>query len=325
MHADEKFALKQAAKFAVPILALFLLSALYAVLYSIYGDVLFRNSWTKVVVAIFYPISMIIALSAPIGYLKRNYAYEVDMMFFFFCLSFAMSIVAVFAAVEFGAIDAAGEFSNELGYWFEKGLDFFLSVKHTFYISLAIISLTVAPQILSYVISGLFGCASSAIFVSEIMEVCFWLAIKPLITVAGILAGLTIGAYMLSIPKFTVNEIFTVAAVSSVLLYSSFSVVCVYKIIKNFMQGEESRIPQRWKDWIIAIHKSATQYNKAQPKRNRLNAFSKFFSREPKDYRNCGVYEYTCPPCCQLLRRQPRQSFRSTKWRWRRGAPCKFR
>lgn len=297
MLPDEKVALKLAFKFFIPIAALFIISAIYATLYTAFGDILFQNPWTKAAVAIFYPLGMLFALNTPIEYLRKKHAREVDMMFYFICLAFLLSLLVTVAAVKFGAIDNSGNFSGDLGEWFKSGLSFFISIDDTLYLSIAIIGVTIAPQIISYILSGLFGCASSVIFFSEIIEISFWLAVKPLITVSGISIGLSLAAYILSIPGFSINSIYAMIAMSSAMLYCSFSIVCGYKFIKHFMQGEDSKIPQRWKNWIMAIHKRATQYNKAQPEGGLSKLISRLFFIRPVDYGNCRV--------CECLRNNP--------------------
>ena len=277
MRPDEKIALKLALKFAIPVAVLFALSGAYAVLFSFFGDDLFRNPWTKAFVAILYPLGMLSALSTPIGYLKKKHAYEVDMMFYFLCLAFSISLIVTVAAVEFGAIDNSGNYVGERGEWFKSGLSFFMSIKDTLYLSITIVSVTIAPQIMSYILSGLFGCASRIVYAEEIIEISFWLAVKPLITVSGISMGLSLAAYLLAIEGFSIEHIYSMIAMSSVMLYFSFGIVCVYKMIKDFMQGEDSRIPQRCKDWIMSVHKKATLYNKPKNENDISGIISSYF------------------------------------------------
>lgn len=171
MPTDERMALTIAVKVSVAFVAIFAVSAIFAVLSVFYGGVITRlansislminstlihNVAAKIIVVVLYCGGMLFSLKTPIYYLREKHASEVNMMFYFLSLSFALSSVATVAAIKFGAIDSAGNYSGDFGQIYKYALTFFMSVNDTAYVSLGIICLTIAPQLITYIFSGVF-------------------------------------------------------------------------------------------------------------------------------------------------------------------------
>lgn len=95
-------------------------------------------------------------------------------------------IIAVFAS-QVGAIAPDGEFRGEIGHKIEFCLKLSLDLNTDSAIFGSLFSVAVIPQLISYFLSGLFGCASSPIFIGLAFRILLWSFVKALVTASGVL------------------------------------------------------------------------------------------------------------------------------------------
>ncbi|GAB2793766.1 hypothetical protein [Dyella kyungheensis] len=118
---------------------------------------------------------------------RGKYASSVHIIWYLFSLSFCAAFIGLRWARAVGAMDAMGNPGNETGKWVVATMNFSMDLQADFYVLSALVLLVVGPQCLSYVLSGLFGCASRPRFVSFWVSVFTWGMAKSFAITAGVL------------------------------------------------------------------------------------------------------------------------------------------
>lgn len=118
---------------------------------------------------------------------RGKYASSVHIIWYLFSLSVCAAFIGLRWARAVGAMDATGNPGNETGKWVVAVMNFSMDLQADFYVLSALVLLVVGPQCLSYVFSGLFGCASRPRFVSFWVSVFTWGMAKSFAITAGVL------------------------------------------------------------------------------------------------------------------------------------------
>lgn len=116
-----------------------------------------------------------------------NHGAEVRIIWYFFFLAAAFTTVVAAWGSSSGAIDSLGKFQGATGEKLNSLLHFMLDLDADFRIFSALLFLAVFPQLATYTISGLFGCASSPVLIGRSIEIFAWSLIKAFTTAGGIL------------------------------------------------------------------------------------------------------------------------------------------
>lgn len=119
--------------------------------------------------------------------IRSKYASSVHIISYLFSLSVCAAFIGLRWARAVGAIDATGNPGNETGKWVVAIMNFSMDLQADFYVLSALVLLAVGPQCLSYMFSGVFGCASRPRFVSFWVSVFSWGMAKSLAIAAGVL------------------------------------------------------------------------------------------------------------------------------------------
>jgi hypothetical protein len=188
---DEKFAYKGLEKFAYPLGQFFaiVIFTLLALVILRYSDIWWRlwdhyTSWLENhEVQSFFVVGLPLAIAA-CSAISERHARELYLLwyifFFFFLLFFALNLAARWTDQELNAF--LGEFAFVYG-WLTNPVDELLFAGAVFYLG-------IGPQLLTYFVSGISGCASSPIFVRQIQRV----AILSLVKFQVGLSGITLAA-----------------------------------------------------------------------------------------------------------------------------------
>ena len=243
----------------------------------------------KYSIIVFFMLFLMVALRLPIHSLREKHAAHVDMMFYFLSLSFVATLVVVIGAIKLNIIDvAADKFNGEAGEFLEKALHFVTNVNDGFYVGFLILSVTLGPQILGYIFSGIFQCASGILFASEIIELTFWLAVKPFITFSGVVLATSIVVYSVGFPGFEITALLKASFISASAIFSAFWMVWMYEELKKLFLDDDNQhkvqnsdvteapvlaeetLPvvdgaltkKGWRKWALRVHEYATKYNK---------------------------------------------------------------
>jgi|SRR5208337_4258916 len=107
-------------------------------------------------------------------------------------------------------------------------------IEAEYYILIAIFVVLAVPQIISYLISGIFGCASRPLFISQITKFIMWSLIKAFAVISGISAANAIFDILGVFPGRTQDE-FDHEMQALITIASAFFYMMIYYRSKNVL------------------------------------------------------------------------------------------
>ena len=116
-------------------------------------------------------------------------------IWYFFSLATVATVILAMWARSTGVVDEAGSFHGRFGEVLRFLLHASFSINESIVIGIAGASIAVMPQIMSYVLSGIAGCASAPLFVGIAANFSAFMAIKSLAVAAGVLLAYSILGY----------------------------------------------------------------------------------------------------------------------------------
>ena len=136
----------------------------------------------------------VVTLCLSILTIRREHPHHVHTLWYIFSLT-----ICIVSVLFFYIFKNAGSIQNSLlggvpGAAAVIFMNASMDVRGEIYILLALIALFILPQIMSYLISGIFGCGSWPVLVSTISRIATWSFIKFLCVLSGILAAQSIFA-----------------------------------------------------------------------------------------------------------------------------------
>jgi hypothetical protein len=137
----------------------------------------------------FMGLVFVVALCLSILAVRRDHPDHVHALWYVFSLTFcAMSVLFFYIYEHSRAIQSTplGGMTGTIAVTFMKAS---MDVREEIYILLTAGALLILPQILSYLISGIFGCGSPPILVSTVSRVVTWSLIKFFCVLSGMLAA----------------------------------------------------------------------------------------------------------------------------------------
>jgi hypothetical protein len=164
--------------------------------------------------------------------LAQKHDNDIRVIFYFFSLSLVISMIIIIWAVNSGAISNKGDFSGDIGQYLDKLLKFMLDLKTDVLSMAAIFIIITIPQAISYILSGLFGCASNPKYISASFSFLIWGVVKSLITGAGILFSLILSGFIFSW-NWQPNSLWSLFFTVSSLIGCSFLVLWMYRDSQN--------------------------------------------------------------------------------------------
>jgi len=158
--------------------------------------------------------------------LADHHGSDLRIAWYFFSLSSVCTFLAAAWANSTGAIDHSGSFQGAWGKKIESLLIFMLDLDTDIKVFAAILTIFVIPQITSYFLSGIFGCASSPILVGRALALFIWSIVKSFIVASGILLTIAIYGALNGWVAWNVKGAVSMSFLSLMLLMVSF--VCLY-------------------------------------------------------------------------------------------------
>lgn len=155
---------------------------------------------------------------------------DVRIIWFFYFLSFCVTLVLAIAAKKYGAIDEKGKFHGAFGDFLEIALTSALGVEGSVNFAAAIVFVLVIPQVLSYLFSGVNGFGSKQIFVKEIFYGFVWWVVKTLVVASGVMCMISIFAYIDEWPKWNREKAIANIFLSTFVLAISFCFISMYRV-----------------------------------------------------------------------------------------------
>lgn len=153
---------------------------------------------------------------------------DIRAIWYFFSLAFISTGVAIIWASSVGAVDSQGSFQGDLGAALNKLLKFMLDLDADLKIFFSILSITLFPQFISYILSGLFGCASAPLFVGESIRLFIWGVVKSFVVAAGIILSFSLYGYFNNWIGWDGKGATSMSSMSGLLLMESLFILYLY-------------------------------------------------------------------------------------------------
>lgn len=161
--------------------------------------------------------------------LAVNRPADIRITCYFLSLASLASLAGAVWAHAAGWIDGGGSFQGRSGAAINSFLKFMLDVSFDVYVLITILVLIVLPQCLSYVLAGIFGCASSPIFVGKALSFFVWGIVKSFVVAAGVLLAIALYGYANSWRGWTLRGAVSMLTFSMTILCEAFAILSIYR------------------------------------------------------------------------------------------------
>jgi hypothetical protein len=136
-----------------------------------------------------------------------KYGAEVYLVWYIFSFSMCLAVIAFYWIDKVGAFNEKGQAVSDLGKSFLSILNFSLDLEADFLGLLALVGLVVVPQIASYLLSGIFGCATRPRMVVLSVRFFSWGIAKACATASGVLLVLSLAGMVKHWDGFTAERV----------------------------------------------------------------------------------------------------------------------
>lgn len=194
--------------------------------------------------------------------LRASHGSDIRILFYLFSLTLVISSVIGIWATNHGAINEAGSFVGEAGQTLSKLITTTLDIELSMQIILSITSIILAPQILCYLLSGIFGVASSPLFISETIGFLVWGMAKTFIVSSGIITSIAIFGIIYSWQSFSAENIMGISVLTLFLIFLSFFTILIYRESDKLTKDIARAIPNPFIKVAKNIHKLFTRHIK---------------------------------------------------------------
>lgn len=124
--------------------------------------------------------------------LRREHGSDIRIVWYFFWLSSVITFEVALFALKKHAMTENGTFQGDKGKLLHDALHYLFDINNDFKMLACIVAIIVVPQLLSYMLNGICGCASNPIAIGESFSFLVWSLVKTLATCAGIICALNI-------------------------------------------------------------------------------------------------------------------------------------
>lgn len=161
--------------------------------------------------------------------LSRKHGSDIRVIWYFFALATTLSFILAHWASSYGAIDSKGTFQGASGEVLSFLLTASLDLHSSIVFCFVVVAILLVPQFISYVLSGLAGCASSPILVGSSIWIVAWGLIKSLAVASGVSLVIPLYAHLNQWSGSTDQQAFGMALLSLMLLSLAFTAVFIYR------------------------------------------------------------------------------------------------
>ncbi|GAB3417477.1 hypothetical protein NX774_14790 [Massilia agilis] len=195
------------------------------------------------VLAILLLLLMIYMIYVSARSLVKNHQGDLNIVWYFFSLSVTATALLGMLAIQIGAIDKAGQSHGKAGDILAAILTFFIDLKSDVVLAAALISLVLVPQILTYLLSGLFGCAKNLFFVEGSVAFFVWFVVKSFAVASGVGIAFAIVGMVNGWPHAELAVGLALIAVCLFLLVFAFSFLSFYRNTVGWVRGVKEATP----------------------------------------------------------------------------------
>lgn len=199
---------------------------------------------------------LVIALTA--RKLATGHGSDVRIVWYFFALALTATLLIAWWASGVGAIDASGGFRGKAGAVLLGLLRMTLDVGGGLKFYGAAVALIVVPQMISWALSGLAGCAAAPILVGPALRFFMWSVVKTLVIAAGVILGATVYGWWQSWSGLNGSKVLELTGSAFVLVASSFVTIYVFRDAESPLPPGRSspraaklgKVLRRLNDWM---------------------------------------------------------------------------
>jgi hypothetical protein len=179
--------------------------------------------------------------------LAKNNGSDIRLISYLAALSCTVAYIAARVASALGAIDGSGNFIGSTGKQVQAVLHLVLDLPTDLRLVVAAVAILLLPQVISYVVSGLFGCAHKPLFVGATLRVAFWLCVKPFVTVGGVLLAVAVYGLVNHWKGLTLEESATLGWFGLTLIMLALAYVYFYRDLPTKIPASKVLVRvERW-------------------------------------------------------------------------------
>lgn len=168
--------------------------------------------------------------------LANGHGSDIRIVWYLFSLALTSTFFVAWWASGAGAIDATGSFRGMAGSVLRELLMVTIDITSSIKFYGGIVALVVVPQFMSWVLSGLFGCAAAPILVGPTFRFFFWSIVKSFVVAAGVI--LATGVFGWAQGWDGVNATKAITQAGSALISIAASLTLIY-----YFRDLELRVP----------------------------------------------------------------------------------
>lgn len=199
-------------------------------------------------------IGTIVIIAFTNDQVARKHPRDVRVVWYLFALAATISLVLACWAHSYGAIDSAGNFQGRTGSVLSFLLKASLDLQSSIVLCLAIVAVVLVPQIVSYVLSGLSGCAAAPIFIGGTVSFFAWGLIKSLAVASGVALVIPLYAYLHQWNNATANQALGMALLSAMLVSLAFAALFIYRGMLSVPKVVRQVVPARLQN-VLSVTK----------------------------------------------------------------------
>ncbi|VVP33177.1 hypothetical protein PS865_04469 [Pseudomonas fluorescens] len=194
--------------------------------------------------------------------LARTQPSGLRIIWYFFSLSLVVTTEIGLHARYINAINEHGQFIGNYGHVLEWGLHFMSDLNTDMLMFIGLLVAVMLPQLLSYVMSGLFGVASMPLFAGRSTTIFVWAVIKSFTVCSGIWFTISI---MGAMNVFSVPNYSGMCLLSALLLVMAFGILWGYEegkaVLTELIDGANKRWPHLVRPLLIAHRWCTRRHN----------------------------------------------------------------
>jgi hypothetical protein len=214
----------------------------------------------KILLCFFGSLLAVLAITYFGRSLRKKHPSDIRAVWFFFSLSLVVSVAIAWWASAAGYIDSKGSFHGEVGAALDKTLKVMLDLNTDFTILVFILALITIPQLLSYLLSGLFGTATSPLFIEGAIAFFIWSIVKSFATVAGIAVTMSVAGLLAGWRGVDVLGAAVLMMMATLFIMVSFTLLQCYRDIAGIFVDLGKLSNAAASAPFVRIHRWLTRY-----------------------------------------------------------------
>jgi len=183
--------------------------------------------------------------------LAKKHGSDIRVIWYFFGLAITLSLMLAYWARTSGTIDSQGNFQGSLGQVLSFMLTASLDLEGSMILVIVIVIVVIAPQLVSFFLSGLAGCGSAPLFIDTSLWLIAWGLIKSMAVAAGVAAVIPTYAYLNGWSGATASLSQGMALLALMLLALAFASALLYRDLLDIPAFMTMIIPRRLRGAVL--------------------------------------------------------------------------